>query len=171
MEPQPHPSTPVRRSMRLVLLNGRDELLLMKVALPDRTFWCTIGGGMDAGETPQQAARRELREETGLTDRDVVWGPPVWYGEHRLQRDGVLTLHQETFLLVRTVCTDVSTDRMTEQERQVVKSFKWWSLAALKKTREFVVPPSLVRHLEPLLAGAIPSHTLQIDLGNERRPA
>jgi putative (di)nucleoside polyphosphate hydrolase len=37
-------------------------------------------GGIEAGETPEQAAWRELREETGLSRRDVrlVEQPPAW---------------------------------------------------------------------------------------------
>ena len=31
--------------------------------------WLPIGGELEAGETPLEAARRELREETGLTGR------------------------------------------------------------------------------------------------------
>ncbi len=57
---------PIRRNVRLVLLSECDELLLMKIALPDRSFWCTIGGGIEAQETPEQAVYREASEEIGL---------------------------------------------------------------------------------------------------------
>ena len=44
-----------------------DRLLLTRRA--DNGLWCLPGGGVDAGETWAQAARREVREETGLSVR------------------------------------------------------------------------------------------------------
>lgn len=150
-----------------MLLNECNELLLMRIELPDRSFWCTIGGGIEPTETPEQAALREVKEEIGYSGASLELGPTIWQGEHQLERNGVLMLHQEQFILARTRRQQLSTTGMTDEEKTVVKAFRWWSLSELKSSSEFIVPPSMVRHLEAVIADQIPSQVLVIALGDD----
>lgn len=69
--------------------NGRWVLCKEK----SRDTWECPGGHIDKGETPEQAAKRELWEETGATEFDIE--PIGYYGAKGI--DGVMESVEEVF--------------------------------------------------------------------------
>lgn len=70
-----------RPNVGLMILNPRYEVFMGRRRGTWDFPYQMPQGGIDAGETPQQAAWRELGEETGLTDRecDIVCETHNWY--------------------------------------------------------------------------------------------
>lgn len=62
----------MRKSARAILITKENKLLLMQRTKPDGVYYVTIGGGIDEGETSEQALLRELKEESGsIVDKPV----------------------------------------------------------------------------------------------------
>ena len=57
----------------LVLRQGEDLLLIRRTKAPYKGYLGLPGGKMEAGETPLDAARREMLEETGLKRPKPRW--------------------------------------------------------------------------------------------------
>lgn len=151
-----------RRAARVILVDASDRVLLMRghdVDEPARSWWFTVGGGIDAGEDSRSAAVREVFEETGLViERDALVGPVFtrsaifdFYAAHcrqdeeiflaRIDADG----HADGAALSR--------DGWTQVELDVVDELRWWDLGALDAVEEEVFPEGLVELVRGLLGG------------------
>ena len=61
----------IREAVRALVLDPDDRVLLVRFEFPTATVWAMPGGGIEAGETIDDALRRELTEELGLS-RDTA---------------------------------------------------------------------------------------------------
>lgn len=73
--------------VRVAVVDEKAMLLMVSQQHEGREIWMLPGGGIEAGETALEAARREVFEETGLK---IVVGDLIWHVEevspHRGQR-------------------------------------------------------------------------------------
>lgn len=167
---------PTRNSVKILLLSPKNELLLMcaddpKTTAKDGTyngrFWFPLGGEIEPGESIMQAAIRELHEETGLQENDVEFGPLVWFGEFELVLSGTLTRLKQQFIVARTQQKSVSTQNLTESEKQVIKELRWFSLEEISNHDEIIYPVVLKNYLPDILAGNYPEQPIEIDLAKQ----
>src|SRR6266536_4492972 len=61
----------------VLLRDGQGRILLVQQTYRSSSVWLPPGGWVDRGETPQEAARREAREEVGL---EIAVGRPLAIG-------------------------------------------------------------------------------------------
>ncbi|MEX1153079.1 NUDIX hydrolase [Parvibaculum sp.] len=160
-----------RPTARILLFDAANRLLLIRMhdpavgdadgAVLRDAYWVTIGGAIEPGETLEDAARRELVEETGLADARL--GPAVWYTEHILTVGGEKRLLQETFFIAHTEVTVLATAGWTGLEREVIRELRWWALPALQESGDIFFPSSLKRHLPALIETGPLSDILRIE--------
>jgi len=154
-----------RPTARVLLLDPESRILLMRGRLPSApdgpSYWFTIGGGMEPGETAARAAAREVMEETGLTD--FTLGPEVWYSEAMLQGEGGEPLFfKEHFFVACTEGGPLSRAGWQDLEHRLVDELRWWSVDELRLTDAQVFPEGLAELMEDVLAGRFAQEPLVI---------
>jgi 8-oxo-dGTP pyrophosphatase MutT (NUDIX family) len=131
-----------RRAAKVIVVDGTGSVLLFRggdLGRPaDSTWWFPPGGGVDEGETAEQAAIRELREETGLEVQDV--GPPIATRRAQFDFEGISYDLDEVNFLLRVDRFELDETGWSEAERRAIVEHHWWSQEELAATAETVYP-------------------------------
>lgn len=153
-----------RQAARVVLLDRDGRVLLLRASDPadpgKPPWWELPGGGVEAAESSEQAACRELREEAGITE--VEMGPCVWVQHAVFDFGGFHFDQHERIHVAWCDGGDVRPTRLEYLEAMAFDGGRWWSHEELLNCTEQVIPGRLRDLLVPLIAGELPDQPIDI---------
>ena len=132
----------VRRSSRIIVIDPDERVLMFRFDVPDRPpFWVTAGGECDPGESFEEAAKRELFEETGIRanlGKQIARTTPEF-----ITVEGEPVQADERYFLVRVSEAHITTAHHTELEQKVMTQHRWFRTLELTQWHEAVFPENL----------------------------
>ena len=135
---------------RTVLVQFRDDA--------GQVWWATPGGGIDEGEDPEAALRRELAEELGLDEFDV--GPEIWTREHTFAWRGTIHRQRERMWLVEVPRHEPAP--RVDLAAELVVDVRWWTQEELDAATETLVPERLPQLLRDLRENGPPAEPFDV---------
>lgn len=144
---------PGRDAARVVVVDGAGRTLLFRYENPDDgVYWAPPGGGLEPGESPLDAARREVAEEVG----HELAGPflPLREWTHVFTYRGVRVRQHDVVFGVRTPVLAVSDDVAAAHAADLILESRWWTYEELVATSDALWPddlPALVRQIQERL--------------------
>ncbi|EGO8360040.1 NUDIX domain-containing protein [Escherichia coli] len=138
----------IRPAARLFVLSADNRVLLFRFqhtddALTGRQYWATPGGGLEHNESFEEAALRELQEETGISRQSA--GPQIASQRFTMMLpSGESVIADERFFMIRVVQKETEFSGWSHHEKLVIGDHRWWSLEELRQTEETVFPLELL---------------------------
>jgi 8-oxo-dGTP pyrophosphatase MutT (NUDIX family) len=137
-----NPALRLRRAARIIVLDPEGRALMFRYDVPGRDpFWVTAGGECEPDESFEDAARRELLEETGIIadpGREIARLTPEF-----VTVEGEPVQADERFFLIRVNEPKIDTSRHTATELALMTRHRWFTLDELADWPEAIYPEAL----------------------------
>ncbi len=117
------------------------------------------GGGIEPGETDQETATRELREEVGLASVQI--GPWIWTRRHRGTFRGRPFDQSERIYLAHVEAFEPRLPEVEHPEHGA-EDIHWWTLDELHSTGEDLTPRDLAHRVRSLLEDGPPPSPIRV---------
>lgn len=136
----------------VLLIKGRDP------ARPEAgTWWLTPGGGIEDGESIEDALVREILEETGLALPAERVGSIVATRVAEFEFDELEYRQSESFFAIEVDEFVPHAHGWDAIEQRALLDHRWWTLDELGSTTELVYPRELAAVVEAVLEGPVES--------------
>jgi len=155
----------IRKSSRAIILNKKKQMFLFQYQFDyladDEAIWITPGGGLEVGESFDDALKRELYEELGIqlkqSYKQVYYRNPIYTLKNGNQvqseeRFYLIYLNEETFLY----------DSWTESEKKRMLKGKWWSVEEIKLSSDKFFSEDILSIITNLSDGIMPQEPKEI---------
>lgn len=124
-----------RKGVSALITNSKDEFLIVNLNSFEEQFFAIPGGGVEEGESLEEAAYREIKEELGINAKSLEL---IGKGEAPLQftfktpkiREGVEILGSERHFFGFKFTGDDDEIKLQEDE---VRAYRWVSFTELDK--------------------------------------
>lgn len=121
--------------------------------------WILPGGGIETGESPEEAVVREVFEETGATSLQVVG--EAWRRESFVEARK--THLKQRYYLVYSERFEACPTDLSEQEMDWVREYRWWSIRSLQTENPNVEPERIAIGVRDLIQFGLPANPIEID--------
>ncbi|WP_416986150.1 NUDIX hydrolase [Streptomyces sp. T028] len=148
---------PLREAARVIALDDAQRVLLLRYH-DGGSYWATPGGSLEAGEDHAAAVLRELSEELGVDEKNVVLGMQLAQRSKEHPVGGRNVRQVEQYFLAHLAREDVDPARATQPDN--IRAHRWWTLQELRDTSETIYPLGLLDLITEVLANGVPDRPI-----------